>query len=140
MDQDVIVFIHTGVGQAVVQVNHDLAIKESNNQDITSTFLSSHFLWSQLGLIQSDRSVTFQKEITVMDPRLIDGNNLCQKLRLVGDHCEVFGASVEMNWNFIHSQEVRHSCQAHSLYSQLACQNSTNGFPIDFQFYREDLY
>ncbi len=36
-----------------------------------------------------------------MDPQLIGGNDLSQKLQLIGDHHKSFGASVEMSFDFI---------------------------------------
>ncbi len=37
-------------------------------------------------------------------------NDLCQKLRLVGDHRDIFGTSVETRLDLIHLQEVWYPC------------------------------
>ncbi len=55
-----------------------------------------------------------------MDPKFIGGNDSCQKLRLISDHHEVFGASVETSSDFAHLQEVLYPFRAHSLRSQFA--------------------
>ncbi len=53
-DPDVIILIHPGTEQAIVLVNHVLAIEENNKHDLTSTFLLLHFLQSRLTLMQPD--------------------------------------------------------------------------------------
>ncbi len=42
-----------------------------------------------------------------MNPQLINSNGLCQKLWLIFDHCEVFGASVETSLDFVHLLEMQ---------------------------------
>ncbi len=123
-----------GARWAVVLVNHALAIKESNRHDLTSTILLLYFFRPWLTLMWPDGWFIFQKGIIVMEPQLISSNGLCHKLQLITDHCEVFGASVEMSLDFIHSQEVWYPRRAQSFDSQFTRENLTNGFPAIFQF------